>query len=391
MKYLIPAMSLILIAMLGCASQKSAARQEAETLHKKGLEIQFYEQPPTESGRNFRAQAAEVYEQAIAADSTYAPAYASLAVPVFITSNYKGMSDAERIEMVTWAIEKALELDPDLSMPHVATGVVQYFRDGDREGSEASFKHAIALDQDNCEAHREYSNLLRRIGRFEEALVEAERAYDLGSRSLDVYETLGNAYSYIGRYDEAVEMSRKIIKRTPLRSGRYRAIVSTHMMYRKYDDALQVAREALEIDPDAAANNLYFGWATAKNGNLEEALAALEKANELRGNLNDVTYLGWVNALMGRRAEALQVIDELEQGLEEGQYGTAWNIARIYLGLGENDLALDWLERSCEMRLQQNQPGIAVWGWQLTMVEDYDPLRSDPRFQAVVAKTGYKR
>ncbi|MBA7608389.1 MAG: tetratricopeptide repeat protein [Calditrichaeota bacterium] len=386
MKYLIPAMSLLLIALLGgCAVQKSAARLEAEALYKKGLDIYYYEQPPTEEGLNFSAQAAELFGQAIAADSTYAPAYASLAIPIARATGYKGMSSDERNTMSTWAAEKALELDPDLSMAHVIKGVWQYLGDdGDLEGAEASFKHAIALDPDNCEAHREYALLLQRTGRFEEALVEAERAYDLDPRSLEVYETLGNAYRYLGQYDKAVEMSRKIIKRTPLRSSRYRQLVFTHMMNRKYEEALKVAREVLEIDPDAAANNRYFGWALVKNGMLEEALAAYEKGNGQVG-------IGRVNALMGRRDEALQVIDDLEQGLEEGQYGTAWNIADIYLGLGENDLALDWLERSCEMRLQQNQFNIAVWGWRLATEEDYDPLRSDPRFQAVVEKTGYKK
>ncbi len=396
MNCLISKTTLLSILMLvGCASQQmgeqsSAARQEAEALFQQGYEARFHTLPIGE-GQNKYTQAAILFEQAIAADSTFAPAYAYWAVPLIYATGYKEeLTTDERYDLARRAIDKALELDPNLGAAHVAKAIVQYLIDGDLEGVEARFVSAIEVDPTDTEAHRELALLYFRSGRYDEALAEVERAYETDPRSLEVYESLSWIYRVLGRFDEAIEFARRKNEGSPQHPGGYTNLAFTLIMNRDYEAALEVARRGVDVAPDAAATNLYLGWSSAKTGNLEAALAAYERAFELRGNQADVGNLGWIHALIGNRDEALQVISELEATLEEGQYAVAWYIADIYLALGDNDQALDWLERSCDMRIAQNQLAIKNWGWRLTVEEEYDPLRAEPRFQGIVVKTGYQ-
>ncbi|UCH63398.1 MAG: tetratricopeptide repeat protein [Fidelibacterota bacterium] len=392
MKHRIPAMSLSLVILSGgCSNHQDMARQEAEALFLQGLEARFYTQPMAEGSQNKFLVPTAILEQAIAADSTFAPAYAYLVIPLYFAVGYKGLSNEGRRNLAISMMEKALELDPDLAAAHVAKATMQYLYEEDWEGAEETFQHALSLDSNDTEAHREYAFLLLRSGRFDEGLVEAEKAYELDPLSLEVYTTLGEAYLYAGRFDEAADMYLRIIEVTPLRvNGSYTRLAFIHLMNRDDETALEVAQEGVKIAPDDAVINMYLGWAATRNGLLEEALTAYEKAYELRGNKADIANLGIINALLGLRVSALEAITKLEQVLDEGDYKTVWNIARIYLALGENDMALDWLEHSCNIRIDQNQPGIKVWAWQLTVDADYDPLRSKPRFQEIIGRTGYE-
>ncbi len=116
---------------------------------------------------------------------------------------------------------------------------------------------------------------------------------------------------------------------------------------------------------------------------LQEAIAVLEKAVVLSGEHQAMkAALGLVYAKAGRKGEALKIIEELKQ-LSAGRYVPLLRIDQIYIGLGENDLALEWLEKAYEER-----DAALIW---LKVDRVYDNLRSDPRFKALLKKVGLEK
>jgi adenylate cyclase len=162
------------------------------------------------------ADAVQLFEEAIARDSTWAPAWAGLAEALEIIGWYPAAweeaptddADRQAIRDVYWnraerAAGRALELDPDNASAHVALGSV--LRDRQQwQASEAAFLKALTSDPDNAEAYHQYANLLANLGRETESVRAARRAValDRGSVRLGM---LAYALMWAGQDDEALE------------------------------------------------------------------------------------------------------------------------------------------------------------------------------------------
>jgi tetratricopeptide (TPR) repeat protein len=134
----------------------------------------------------------------------------------------------------------------------------------------------------------------------------------------------------------------------------------------------------LEFDPDQERALATLGWALFKQGMIDEGLANLERAVALTpGNTQWLAQLGQAYALAGKLDRARDVLRQLEQRARE-TYVSPYHFAHVYTGLGEDDRAMDLLERAFEQRAG------AVYGIKGSFL--FRPLRTHPRFQALLAR-----
>jgi TolB-like protein len=290
-------------------------------------------------------QSIAYFEETIGKDPNFAPAYVGLAKAYErLGSVLGGAPPKETHPKMMSAARKAIELDPDLAEPHVLLAEV-YQKQWQWSDAEAEFKRALELNSNDAGAHVGYAKWLLCQGRMDEALAWVQRAREL--------DPLGGAGI------------------TPLGGV---AITNGFILFyaRRYDEAI---RELRSDDP----NHWYLGLALIANGQPDEAITVLEKALGTDRNPAVMGVLVRAYAHAGRRRESLRLVDELKRR-QQTSYVAAAPFVNAYLGLGDNEQALAWLERAYEE--QSNM-------LQLIKVHPYfDPLRGDPRFVDLVHRVG---
>jgi TolB-like protein/tetratricopeptide (TPR) repeat protein len=290
-------------------------------------------------------QSIAYFEVTIGKDPNFAPAYVGLAKAYErLGSVLGGAPPKETHPKMMSAVRKAIELDPDLAEPHVLLAEV-YQKQWQWSDAEAEFKRALELNSNDAGAHVGYAKWLLCQGRRDEALAWVQRAREL--------DPLGGAGI------------------TPVGGV---AITNGFILFyaRRYDEAI---RELRNDDPD----HWYLGLALIANGQPDEAITVLEKALGPDRNPAVMGVLVRAYAHAGRRKEALRLLDELKRR-QQTSYVAAAPFVNAYLGLGDNEQALAWLERA-----YQEQSNML----QLIKVHPYfDPLRGDPRFVDLVHRVG---
>lgn len=290
-------------------------------------------------------QAINFFNQAIAIDSTYALAYAGLADCYIIQSQYAGTPSSITLPLAQTAARKALELDNSLAEPRVALAF-SYFGEFHYDEAEREFKQAIALNPRYPTAYHWYSIMLVRTGRLDEAELVIKKAYELDPYSPVITLNVGIIY----------------------------------FMRKQYETTISYLRKGLELDPSFKAAYSWLGQVYERMGNIPEAISNAEKAVELSGRSSeDVGNLGYILAKHGRKAEALQLIKENENRYYSGT-GAAYNIALIYVGLGDKEKVFQWLEQ--DWKDKSTFIGLIVSD------DQWDEYRNDPRFIELMKKVG---
>jgi adenylate cyclase len=289
-------------------------------------------------------QALKHFEQAIARDPNYALAYASLAyayTEVGIGVAGKLPPD-EAFRRAKAAVARALELDPGLPEAHAVLAHLKVACDYDWAGAEQEYKRAIELNPNNGVAYDSYGLMLAALGRYDEAILVQQRAHELDpvAHRMDIATTL-------------------------LRAGRY-------------DEALGAITECLAVDPNFGLAHATAGWAHLLTGSPEQGIAALEKAVAIAPDSTlYLAQLGQALARVGRTEEARDILRRLEE-LSRERFVSPYHMAYVYTGLGEQDRAMDWLERAYEQRAG------GVFGIKGSFL--FAPLREHPRFKALLRK-----
>jgi len=181
----------------------------------------------------------------------------------------------------------------------------------------------------------------------------------------------------LGRFDEAIAKDRKAIELDPLNPFFQMALSFFLYWACQYDDAIAQARKTLEMDPNSAISHVLLGLSFLKKGDTASAIAAFQKARAPNPGAWYQGYLGYAYAISGERAKAEQALRELEEFAQQ-QYVSPTVFATIYLGLGEKEKCLGWLEKSYE---QQDSAC-----WYLKIDQIYDNVRNELRFQALIQK-----
>ena len=285
------------------------------------------------------------YEQAITRDPNYALAYAGLAQAYVLLPAYTATAPQDAYPKAKSAALKALQLDDKLAEAHSALAFILCFGDLDMAGSISEFQHAIALNPNYATAHHWYGNgPLLALGRFDEAIVEGKRAIELDPLSPIMNADLGQNLYFARRYDEAIAQLRK----------------------------------TLEIDPTFYYAHYNLGIALQLKGDLPAAIAEYRKAQQLSDDLVVPVLLASAKAQLGDKDAAVRLLAELEELSQHRYVVSSWRTL-LYLSLGNRDEAIRWLEQAVA-----DHDSLS-----LTMIKvdpPLDPLRGNPRFEALVQK-----
>jgi len=311
------------------------------------LKARYYLLKMTPEGR----EAGRRYcEQAIAFDPNYALAHVMLAESYFWSAFWGSVDPREAFAKAKSAALEALRLDDTIADAHSALGTVLGSGEFDWPGAERQFRLALELDPSSTAVRYDYAWcyamwFLLPLGRVEQALAEMRRALELDPLDPFYNSLLGCLLGYA----------------------------------RQFEPAATQLRRAVDLDPTFFFSHWLLSVAYRMNGQLDEAIAAAEKANELSGG-NPLTLgaLGAVYAVAGRAAEARQLLGELT-ARRKLTYVPASALSFVYGGLGELEATLEWIATGIEER----DPIIVT---PIKIAPNYDRLRSHPAFQALLRK-----
>ena len=292
-------------------------------------------------------RAIELFQSAVAADPTYALSYSGLSYALVMMGFYGFHSGDEPYLRGKAAAEKALSLDPSLGEPHVALGYYaqQYAHEFERAIAEG--RRAVELQPDLALAHHGLAIFLNMVRRSEEALAEVRKAAELDPL-------------------------------TPLFQAHVAWIL--RCLYR-HEEAMRVILSGLELFPNDYYMLRILIYCCSASGRGDLALDAAEKiaAWGKTGPVGEALR-GFACAVAGNRDEATRLASASELHWK-GESDVSYWLCAIYTTLGEKEKALTWLERTYEARL-----GLLV----IINVEPlFDPLRAEPRFQAILRKLGF--
>ncbi len=288
-------------------------------------------------------QAAELYRQAIEKDPNYALAYSGLAETYVLFSSYDVAPANDSMPQAKAAAQRALEIDDSLAEAHTALGFYLSNYGWDREASEKEYRRAIELKPNYATAHHWLGADLSNLKRFDDSLVELRRAEELDPLSPIIGTNLGD----------------------------------TLVFARRYDDAIAQYKRTLVSNPNFGSAHRALGWAYGLKGMHPEAIAETRTAIELRNGSSAKGFLGLWLARSGKREEAAQLLNELKQESARN-YVQPYTFALIYIGLGDKEEALNWLEKQMSGRAETaNQYAVAP---------ELDDLRSEPRFNAMLKR-----
>jgi serine/threonine-protein kinase len=288
-------------------------------------------------------KALESFQQAIEIDPTYATAYAGLADTYNLLASSGAIPGKEGLEMARAAAKKALELDENLAEAHTAlAGVLQSANDWNFNAAEAEFRRAIELNPNYATARFWHAQNLLVLNRADEAVAEYRQAEGLDPLSPAVS-------AYVGFSLEKA---------------------------RRYDEAIAAAQKTITLFPDSPFGHFTLAMAYRQKGRYQEAIAAFKKATELSPHRPDfIATLGHAYAVSGNKNEASKIAHELE-----ASHAPAFALALVYVGLGDRDRSFALLEQAYEERFP-----ILPEALQDPL---FDPVRPDPRFQALLRRIG---
>ena len=327
-----------------CIKRQPTQDLEAYNLYLKGLH--HWHRFVPESGR----KALECFEQAIHRDPDFALAHAGLANAYWMLAlapDDSPLSPTEAYKLAKGAAEDALRIDPTLSDAHATLGSVHSCYEWDWDAAEAAFTRANSHST-CCDAPRiKHGFFLAAMGRHDEAIGESQEALKLDPVSLSVGANLAAQYYWA----------------------------------RQYDRAIGQALETLELDTSFLPARLHLGLAYLQLGDHDNAVHHLESVVQIAGRTPCMLApLGTAYAAAERVDDANGVLGEIE-ALSPIMYVSPRVVAAIYAWLGQPEVALDWLDRAYD----QHAPLMAF----VNVDPVWDPLRAEPRFDAIVDKMNF--
>jgi TolB-like protein/Tfp pilus assembly protein PilF len=287
------------------------------------------------------------FQQAIARDPAYAPAYSGLAEAYAMLGFRGGFPSKDALSSAKKAALKAIELDDALAEPHASLAFIAETYEWDWPAAEREYKQALELNPGYAQAHNWYGGYLTYIGRFNEGVAEAMRARELDPLSLPLNNALAGRLLAAGRYDEA----------------------------------LRQVQTTLELDEHFAPAHQTLGWVYLRGGKQDDAIREFQNALELAGAADtDIQLdLGFAYAVSGHPGEARRILANLQRLHQQGIVPAA-SLAALHGALGESNEAFVWLEKA----YRERDPQLTY----LKAGRRFEPLREDPRFGQLVRRVG---
>jgi TolB-like protein/DNA-binding winged helix-turn-helix (wHTH) protein/Tfp pilus assembly protein PilF len=293
-------------------------------------------------------KAIEYFQHAIGADPGYAEAYSGLADAYALAGGweYGVLAPQEAAPRARDAAGRAVLLNPALSEAHTSLAFALDISTWDWSGAEREFRRALELNPGYATAHHWYGYHLMMVGRDDEGIAELKRAESLDPLSLIISAGVADVLFIAHRFDEAMRQLQK----------------------------------TLDMDPNFAMAHYQRGQVLVQQHKLDAAISEFQRAIELAGHSPAFdANLANAHAASGRTTDARRTAADLEH-LPEQSGSLDANIAMIYVGLGDTEQAMHWLERAYQARFEPI----------MLVRPQFDPLRADPRFQALMGRVGLR-
>jgi TolB-like protein/lipoprotein NlpI len=326
-------------------------KSDNEELHHRGtkntdayemyLRGRFYQTQDTPEGFG---NSIKLYQQAIAIDPNFAEAYAGLGDANVLLFNF-GFGEANNtIPAARQAVDRALQLDPDLSNAYTSRALIEFLIDHDWPRAEKSLQKAINLNANNADAFVRYGFFLTNVGRFDDAIDKLGRAKDLNPLSPIVQADIGLAHLYARRYPQAIEQLEKTAADNPNFSLPEWLLAASYQGIGDTEKAFNADLKALELEGGA---------------DLAERMRKVRDAEGL-----DAANHFWFKETLAARQSDSEAI-------------TAALLANRAAAIKDREQTLDWIEKARE----EDDPLL----FEIKYLSDFDFVRDDPRFQAVAA------
>ena len=291
-------------------------------------------------------QAIESYKEALKFDSTYAPAYAAMADAYLLLGQQGGISQQESRLLSDSAIRKALKLNVNLAEAYASMGEWKLNYEWNWAESEKASLRAIELNPGYERAYLWYGRNLGFAGRFNEALIQLEKAKQLDPLSPVISAYIGQVYIFSKQYDKASE----------------------HL------------QNSLKVHPDHPLILHNIGELNLARGNYKEAIDPLKRSTDAAVSAHYLAMLGLGYAKANRVADANQVLSELRNRSKEGLV-SVFDLASVYLALGNKEEALTLLEQGFEQK-DMWMKELKAWPW-------FDELKNEPRYKDLIRKMNF--
>ena len=300
----------------------------------------FFNRPSDENLQKAIAR----FEEAIARSPSFAPAHSGLSDAVLWAGYNEGfLTASEARPKAKAAALKAVELDEQSAEAHTSLAVFKLFYEYDWVGCELEFRRAFALNPNYAFAHDQFGLGLAFQGRLAESIAESRRAAELDPLSPQIPLDATFALAWLGQHQAAKEQ----------------------------------AGRAADLDPTFFFPPWVHGWIELQSGKLEDAIPQFQKAKAMGSPAFVSAWLAYAYAASGDRAHARAELEDLKKMSLRGSV-TPFNLALVSLGLGDRARAVSYLEQAYAADSQ--------WlGW-LKGDRTFDPLRSDPRFAALMRR-----
>jgi TolB-like protein/DNA-binding winged helix-turn-helix (wHTH) protein/Flp pilus assembly protein TadD len=328
------------------AAQKTGAAPEHYAAYDLYLRGRYFWNQRSVEGFN---RALALFQEGIAKDPTYAPAYAGLADTYSMMSNYGYAVHTEAMPRAKAAAVRAIELDPNLAAAHNALADIAEDYDYDWHTAEKEFQRAIELNPNYATAHQWYADCLAFQGRFTAALAESERARELDPLSPIVAADHAVILTYARQYDRSIQAFLAVLAMDP-KLARGRIIVQTYVEAGRSAEALSYLNSWRAVEPGP------WTWAVE----------------------------AFIRGRMGQRPAAEAALHKMEESLRSQKMDPSWDLrpmwALAYAGVGDADKLLETLEASFAERSN------------LATTLKVDPMldfvRDDPRFIDLMRRAG---
>ena len=284
----------------------------------------------------------ECFRLAAEKDPSYAQAYAGLAHAYLWRALFGWGSPLDLMPQAKDMARRALALNDTVADAHYVLAEVHQTFDWDLKQAGREFQRAIALSPSLAEAWGSYALLLLDLEGVDAAMPFAQRGVEADPLSTVARHHLASVLIAAGRLKAAVEEARKGVELAAGFSVAHWTLTHALGLLSRYEEAIAVAREAVTLSPEDPTSTTMLAWACGQAGNRDEATA---------------------------------IVKQLEAGYRDGR-NTAIVVAHGFVALGDRDEAFRWLSKAYDERD----------GWLIFVNHwpTWEPLRSDPRFQALL-------
>jgi serine/threonine protein kinase/Flp pilus assembly protein TadD len=289
-------------------------------------------------------KAIEYFSRAISKAPRFSKACAGLSNSHIILGFLDFKSPGEVFPIARETAMKAIEYGPDEGEGHCCLGLIKTYFDWDWNGAQKEFEKALELSPNYVAAHSAYASYLMAVGELDRAIKHSEKALELDPLGVPGIMYSGIYYLRAGRLPLARGQFGKTVEVEPKFAHGYWMLGCTYILESNFEKGFEFIKRGLKISPD---NPMILGG------------------------------LGWAYGLAGREEEAYSIIELLKTKAER-EYVRPYMFAKIYAGLGEKDLAFEWLDNAYD--------GHDISLFAIYSDETMNNIRSDPRFHKLLRK-----